>query len=61
MKNLKKLREQANVSQCELAEYLKVNQSFISQLERGLSDCTFRKAKEIAFRLNVSLDQLDKE
>ncbi len=55
---LKRIREERNVTQEELAEHLGVRQVHVSQMERGIRPLSFAFACEIADYLNVSLDEL---
>lgn len=61
MKGLIKLRKQANLTQCELAEQLGVRQSTIAMWESGDSMPTADKLPRIAKILNCKIDDLFKE
>lgn len=56
--NLKTLRKKNNFSQRELAQAINVNQSFISQVERGTKTLSLIIAYEISKALNCSLYDL---
>lgn len=53
--NLKILRKKNNFSQRELAQAINVNQSFISQVERGTKTLSLIIAYDISEVLNCSL------
>lgn len=56
--NLKILRKKNNFSQRELAQAINVNQSFISQVERGTKTLSLIIAYDISEVLNCSLYDL---
>ncbi len=56
--NLKVLRKKNNFSQCELAQAINVNQSFISQVERGTKTLSLIIAYDISRVLNCSIYDL---
>jgi transcriptional regulator with XRE-family HTH domain len=58
MLNIKIMRKQIGMSQTELAEKLKVNQTAISQWERGVSLPACEKLPDIAEALNCTIDAL---
>lgn len=55
---LKKIREDRNISQKELAEMTDLTQSAISQFETGTSNPNKRTLKILANALNVTYDEL---
>ena len=56
--NLKVLRKKNNFSQRELAQVINVNQSFISQVERGTKTLSLIIAYDISKVLNCSIYDL---
>ncbi|MEE1014102.1 MAG: helix-turn-helix transcriptional regulator [Clostridia bacterium] len=58
MNAIKKLRQEANLSQSELADRLKVTQGAVSQWENGLSLPTTDKLIEIANVLDCEISDL---
>lgn len=56
--NLRRLREQQNLTQTELAERVRVSAPMISQLERGTRTLSLPLGQEIANILNCRLDDL---
>ena len=56
--NLRILRKNSNFSQRDLAQAINVNQSFISQVERGTKTLSLIIAYEISKILNCSLYDL---
>lgn len=56
--NIKAVREMKNVTQTELAEMLGVNQTFISQIERGVRTPSVAALESIADALDCSVDGL---
>lgn len=57
-KNIKRLREAANMSQLELAEAVGVTRSMITQIERGTKSCTMQLGAAIAEALNCPIERL---
>lgn len=58
--NLRRLREEREMSQVDLARAAKVSQQLISQLERG-ENLTTKKLPAIARALNATVSDLDEE
>ncbi|HLV18438.1 MAG TPA: helix-turn-helix transcriptional regulator [Pseudomonas sp.] len=56
--NLKQAREQAGLTQIELAERVGCDQSVISRIESGQRAVTLQRLKHIAKALGVPLAQL---
>jgi len=56
--NLKKIRTKKNITQTELAETLKVDKSFVSNIENGKTNPTLATIVKIANAVGVSLDEL---
>lgn len=52
------LREKHELTQTEVANYLKTTQSYYAQYERGLRQMPFERAVELAKLYGVSLDYL---
>lgn len=57
-KRVRKLREQCNLSQRELAEMVGVRQAMISHIEKGLKRPSFPLAVRLASALSVSVEDL---
>lgn len=55
---LRMLREQKELTQSEVAEYLKTTQSYYAQYERGVRQMPFERAIELAKFYNVSIDYI---
>ena len=55
---LRILREKHEMTQTEVAEYLKTTQSYYAQYERDLRPIPFERAVELAKLYKVSLDYL---
>lgn len=58
MLDICRLRKKNNITQQRLAEILKVDQTAISQWERGASNPTVDKLPELAKALNCTIDEL---
>ena len=58
--NLKKFREEQNLSQAQLAEKASVSQAMIAQIERGSKSPTITLAFELAKALDVEFTELVK-
>lgn len=58
LKNLRPLRESAELSQAELAKISGVSQSHISKLEIGDDSPTLKTLQKLAEALNVSVQEL---
>ena len=56
--NIKRLREDKNLTQIQLGEMINVTQSMIAQLERGTRTLTVPMGKAIAQALNCKFDDL---
>lgn len=56
--NLKRIREEKNIKQVELAKAVGISQSFLAQLERGTKNLTVNLAKEIAKALEIDVIEL---
>ncbi len=56
--NLKKIRTNKNITQTELAEKLKVDKSFVSNLENGKNNPTLSTITNIANVLSVPIEEL---
>jgi transcriptional regulator with XRE-family HTH domain len=61
LKNLKMLREKANLTQQQLSDKTGVCRSQIAKVEIGICNISMQKAQAIAKELNVTLDDLIKE
>ena len=57
-KRIKYYRVKAGLTQNELSELLDVSSSYISQIERGISDVSLRRLDEIAEKIDTSLQSL---
>ena len=57
-KRLKQLRELYNVSQADLARYLKLNRAQVSNYEKGISKPSLDVIENIADYFGVSIDYL---
>lgn len=58
---IKRFREEAGLTQAQLAEQSEVTQTQISQIETGngfIAGCKFKTVKRISMALNVSLDEI---
>lgn len=55
---IKELREQLQISQCCLAESLGVDQTSVSQWERGVANPTVARLPDIAKALECTIDEL---
>lgn len=55
---IKELREQLGISQCCLASTLGVDQTSISQWERGTANPTVPRLPELAKALHCTIDEL---
>lgn len=58
IEKLKKLMEEKNINQCELAETAGVSQAFICNMLKGYKIPSVPVLVRIAKRLNVSVDEL---
>lgn len=56
--NLKRMREERNIKQSELANAVGISQSMLAQLERGTKNLTVNLALDIAKALNISINEL---
>ena len=56
--NIRRLRENRNLTQIQLGEMINVTQSMIAQLERGSKTLTVPLGKDIAKALNCKFDEL---
>ena len=56
--NIKKLREERNLTQKQLAEKLNISQAMIAQIERGTKGLSMALGKEIADYFNCSIEEL---
>ncbi len=56
--NIKEARKARGMSQDELAEMVNVHQTYISQVERGVSNLTIAMLERIADVLDCSIDGL---
>lgn len=52
------LRKNANLTQDELAFKVNISPSYLSAIERGVTDTTISTAKRLAKALNINLTQL---
>lgn len=55
---LKKMREEKNISQKEIAEMLGITQQAYSRIELGQAKPSLLKAKDIADFFNVSIEEI---
>lgn len=53
--NIKKIRKKQNISQKQLAEYLKVSQQAVSYIENGVTNISSQKMKKICEFLKSDL------
>ena len=58
MYNLKKLRENKNLSQAEVAKIINTTQQHYSKIEAGAADISGTKLKCLAKYYNVSVDYI---
>ncbi len=58
MNNLKKLREDRDIKQLEVANYLNITHQGYSKIERNISGANARTLVRIAEYFNVSIDYL---
>lgn len=58
MKNLAYYRKLSGLKQSDVAEYLGLNQSTVSKLERNVNDCPLSVALKISELLKVDLFRL---
>ena len=56
--NIRAVRKMKNVTQAELAETLGVNQSYVSQIEKGVRPVSVAALESIADVLDCSVDRL---
>lgn len=59
-KKIRFLRLEKDLRQDELAFYSKISPSYLSAIERGITDTTISTAKKIANALSVELSELFK-
>lgn len=59
-KNIKKLREAAQMSQSQIAEYLNVTQANISQIENGARGIDLDQLERISNVFNVKMEEIIK-
>ena len=59
-KNIKKLREAAQMSQSQVAEYLNVTQANISQIENGARGVDLEQLAKISSIFSVKIEELIK-
>ncbi len=52
------LRKDTNLTQDELAFKVNISPSYLSSIERGITDTTISTAKRLAKALNISLSEL---
>jgi len=57
-KRIRKLRQQQNLSQFELAEKAQISRSYLTQIEAGQRRISLHVAKNLATSMQLSLDQL---
>lgn len=58
---IKQLRSKLNITQLELAEKAEISQCYLSQLESGIKNPSFKVLKRIAEALGVDLSELLKK
>ena len=58
MSNLKRLREEANISQKELAEILGITQQGYSFIEQGKMNPSLKIARKIALYFHKSIEEI---
>ena len=56
--NLKRIRTMNNISQSDIARFLDVNRSFISNIENGKTNPTLATITRLANAIRVSSDEL---
>lgn len=56
--NIRAVRKMKNITQTELAETLGVNQSYVSQIEKGVRPVSVAVLESIADVLGCSVDKL---
>lgn len=56
--NIRRLRENRNLTQIQLSEMINVTQSMVAQLERGSKTLTVPLGKDIAKALGCKFDDL---
>lgn len=59
--NIKKLRIERGFSQVNLAEFLKVDQSLISKIEKGERNLSADMIERLSFLFGVSIDVIENE
>jgi transcriptional regulator with XRE-family HTH domain len=59
--NIRRLREQAGMTQADLGKVLGVTHSAVSLIENGKRGISLKQADKIAAALNTNLDELVKE
>ncbi len=57
-KKIRQLRDELNLKQDELAFRAKISASYLSSIERGITDTTLSTAKRLAKALNTTLAEL---
>lgn len=55
---LKKLREENNITQKEMAEACRLSKNYLSAMERGLHKCSARTLITYARKMNMLLDDV---
>ncbi|MDO4589290.1 MAG: helix-turn-helix transcriptional regulator [Fusobacterium sp.] len=58
MSNLKRIREEANISQKELAKVLGITQQGYSFIEQGKANPSLSTARKIALFFNKSIEEI---
>lgn len=58
MLSIRERRSRLGMSQAELAEHIGVNQTAVSQWERGIITPTLNKARKLAETLGCTIDEL---
>lgn len=58
MNGIKHFRERANITQRQLADLMNVSLSTVRRWDKNFDNMPLRKAQELAFILDISLDEL---
>ena len=59
--NVKKLRTERGFSQANLADFLKVDQSLISKVEKGERNLSADMLEQLSFLFGISIDMIENE
>ncbi|MBR6020520.1 MAG: helix-turn-helix transcriptional regulator [Lachnospiraceae bacterium] len=59
--NLRALRENAGFTQCSIANFMKVDQSFVARLEKGERSLSADMLEKLAALFGVTVDQMESQ